>query len=137
MPGRIFLALPAKDITPVPVFGQHDFWYPASAQAGAEHGLPDGFLAYRILIEIFLVGFDFIGPVLNQLSAFRITAFVLVPGMARAKTNEAAVALDRLGRLKGGKARAAKMTKAERSESAKKAAQARWQAHEKPPPSKS
>lgn len=38
----------------------------------------------------------------------------------------AAVALGRKGGLKGGKARAAKLTKAERSESAKKAAQARW-----------
>ena len=42
------------------------------------------------------------------------------------KKNPAAVALGRKGGLKGGKARAAKMTKAERSESAKKAAQARW-----------
>jgi hypothetical protein len=38
----------------------------------------------------------------------------------------AAVALGRKGGLKGGKARAAKMTKAERTESARKAAQARW-----------
>ena len=38
----------------------------------------------------------------------------------------AAVALGRKGGLKGGKARAAKMTKKQRSESAKKAALARW-----------
>ncbi len=38
----------------------------------------------------------------------------------------AAVALGRKGGLKGGKARAAKMTPEERSESAKKAARARW-----------
>ena len=38
----------------------------------------------------------------------------------------AAVALGRLGGLKGGKVRAAKMTAAERSESARKAARARW-----------
>ncbi len=38
----------------------------------------------------------------------------------------AAVALGRKGGLKGGKARAAKMTKEERSEAAKKAANARW-----------
>ncbi len=38
----------------------------------------------------------------------------------------AAVALGRKGGLKGGKARAANMTKEERSEAAKKAAQARW-----------
>lgn len=38
----------------------------------------------------------------------------------------AAVALGRRGGLKGGKARAAKMTPEERSEAAKKAAAARW-----------
>ena len=38
----------------------------------------------------------------------------------------AAVALGRKGGLKGGKARAAKMTAEERSEAAKKAARARW-----------
>lgn len=38
----------------------------------------------------------------------------------------AAVALGRKGGLKGGKARAAKMTKKQRIESARKAAQARW-----------
>lgn len=42
------------------------------------------------------------------------------------KKNPAAVALGRKGGLKGGKARAAKMTKEQRSESARKAAQARW-----------
>ncbi|MDH3524126.1 MAG: hypothetical protein OES32_11110 [Acidobacteriota bacterium] len=40
--------------------------------------------------------------------------------------NPAAVALGRLGGKKGGKARAAKMTAEERSEAARKAAQARW-----------
>ena len=38
----------------------------------------------------------------------------------------AAVELGRRGALKGGKARAAKMTKEEPSESARKAAKARW-----------
>ena len=38
----------------------------------------------------------------------------------------AAVSLGRKGGLKGGKARAAKLTKEQRSESAKKAARARW-----------
>jgi hypothetical protein len=38
----------------------------------------------------------------------------------------AAVALGRKGGLKGGKARAAKMTAKQRSESARKAAEARW-----------
>jgi hypothetical protein len=40
--------------------------------------------------------------------------------------NPAAVALGRLGGLKGGKARAAKMTKKQRTAAAKKAAEARW-----------
>lgn len=40
--------------------------------------------------------------------------------------NPAAVELGRKGGLKGGKARAAKMTPAERSEAARKAADARW-----------
>jgi hypothetical protein len=40
--------------------------------------------------------------------------------------NPAAVELGRKGGLKGGKARAAKMTPAERSAAAKKAAQVRW-----------
>ena len=38
----------------------------------------------------------------------------------------AAVALGRKGGLKGGKARAAKLTAAQRSDAAKRAAQARW-----------
>jgi hypothetical protein len=41
----------------------------------------------------------------------------------------AAVALGRKGGLKGGKARAAKMTPEERAEAARKAAQARWRSH--------
>jgi len=42
------------------------------------------------------------------------------------KKNPAAVALGRLGGLKGGKARAAKLTPQERSESARKAVLSRW-----------
>jgi hypothetical protein len=42
------------------------------------------------------------------------------------KKNPAAVALGRLGGLKGGKARAKSLTAKERSEIAKKAAQSRW-----------
>jgi hypothetical protein len=44
-----------------------------------------------------------------------------------AKKDPAAVALGRKGGLKGGKARAASMTPEERSESARKAVQARWE----------
>ena len=42
------------------------------------------------------------------------------------KKNPAAVALGRLGGLKGGKARAEKLSTKKRSEIAKKAADARW-----------
>jgi hypothetical protein len=42
------------------------------------------------------------------------------------KKDPAAVALGRKGGLKGGKARAARMTKKQRSEAARKAAMARW-----------
>jgi hypothetical protein len=45
--------------------------------------------------------------------------------------NPAAVELGRLGGKKGGKARAAKMTAEERSDAARKAAQARWRESEK------
>ncbi len=45
--------------------------------------------------------------------------------------NLAAVALGRLGGLKGGPARAKKLTKKQRSEAARKAASARWKQHKK------
>lgn len=45
--------------------------------------------------------------------------------------NPAAVALGRLGGKKGGKARAAKLTPEQRSEIAKRAAQARWTDNQK------
>lgn len=44
----------------------------------------------------------------------------------QSEKNPAAVALGRLGGLKGGKARAAKLSAKKRSEIAKKAAAARW-----------
>ena len=46
--------------------------------------------------------------------------------VANAKKNAAAVALGRRGGKKGGPARAAKLTPEQRSESARKAVQARW-----------
>jgi len=46
------------------------------------------------------------------------------------KKNPAAVALGRLGGLKGGKARAKKLSAKKRKEIAKKAAQARWEKEE-------
>ena len=63
----------------------------------------------------------------NQLAKF-ITD--LATGEIQDKTedgkNPAAVALGRMGELKGGKARAESLTKKQRAEIAKKAAQARW-----------
>lgn len=44
--------------------------------------------------------------------------------------NAAAVFLGRLGGLKGGPARAKKLSKEQRSEIARKAAEARWRSHE-------
>lgn len=66
--------------------------------------------------------------------AFRIVQGVtgeppVVPPPADGK-DPAAVALGRKGGLKGGKARAASMTKKQRSESARKAARARWKGKE-------
>ena len=52
--------------------------------------------------------------------------------MAKRKKNAAAVALGRLGGLKGGKARAAKLSARERSASARKAVLARWAKAKKP-----
>lgn len=51
---------------------------------------------------------------------------VQVPEPTPEERHAAAVALGRLGGKKGGKARAAKMTPEQRSESARKAATARW-----------
>jgi hypothetical protein len=48
------------------------------------------------------------------------------PHSADEGKNPAAVALGRLGGLKGGKARATKLTKEKRSEIARKAARKRW-----------
>ncbi len=63
-----------------------------------------------------------------------VTAFSIVQAISGEPTPEppadgkdpAAVALGRKGGLKGGKARAKSMTRKERSESARKAARARW-----------
>lgn len=52
----------------------------------------------------------------------------------KAAKNPAAVALGRLGGLKGGKARAESMSASKRKEIAKKAAAARWGKKKGPPP---
>jgi len=63
----------------------------------------------------------------NQLGKFIVD---LATGQAQESgadtKNPAAVELGKLGGAKGGKARAAKMSKKQRSEAAKKAALARW-----------
>jgi len=53
--------------------------------------------------------------------------------VSRARKNLAAVALGRLGGLKGGAARAAALTPEQRSAIAKMAANARWEKAKKPP----
>ena len=60
----------------------------------------------------------------NQLSTD--AALCHLSGMAKTKKNAVAVALGRLGGLKGGKARARKLTAKQRAQSARKAAVARW-----------
>lgn len=63
---------------------------------------------------------------INALAAF-ITEEVTGEPAPDTDKNASAAIRGRLGGLKGGKARAAKMTPEERSESARRAAQARWQ----------
>ena len=60
--------------------------------------------------------------------ARRVLDAVVPDAEPKAEKNPAAVALGRLGGLKGGKARAAKLTAKERTEIARKAAKARWKA---------
>lgn len=62
---------------------------------------------------------------LNE-NAFSIMQQVTGQAPAQPEKNPAAVALGRLGGLKGGKARAASLSKKARSKIAKKAAKARW-----------
>ena len=62
---------------------------------------------------------------LNELAA-AVVETATADDEAEDSKDSAAVALGRKGGLKGGKARAEKMTPEERSESARKAANARW-----------
>jgi hypothetical protein len=64
-------------------------------------------------------------------TAFDVLQQIIARTEGTGEKNPLAVALGRLGGLKGGHARAAKLTKRERSESASKAAQARWSRHKK------
>ena len=63
---------------------------------------------------------------LNELAAFIVEEATSESGEAPQEKNPNAVALGRLGGLKGGKARAEKLTPEQRSEIAKKAASIRW-----------
>lgn len=64
---------------------------------------------------------------LNTLAKFLVDEATAEPGAkAEPEKNPAAVALGRLGGLKGGAARAKALSKAKRAAIAKKAASARW-----------
>jgi hypothetical protein len=62
---------------------------------------------------------------INTLAKFILDKTTIEQAVSEGK-NPAAVALGRLGGLKGGKARAESLTAKKRKEIAKKAAQARW-----------
>jgi hypothetical protein len=64
---------------------------------------------------------------INQLAAFIVEQTTAEPEEAPREKNPNAVALGRLGGLKGGKARAEKLTAEQRKDIAQKAAQKRWQ----------
>lgn len=61
-----------------------------------------------------------------NVTAFNTVQAFLARQEPKPEKNQAAVALGRLGGLKGGKARAEALTKTQRSDIAKKAAAARW-----------
>lgn len=65
-----------------------------------------------------------------NVTAFSIMQQVTGSAKTDSEKNPAAVALGRLGGLKGGKARAKKLSKRRRSEIAKNAAKARWDTKE-------
>lgn len=70
----------------------------------------------------------------NQLAAFIVgaaTGDIELPESKDDGKNPAAVALGKLGGLKGGKARADKLSKARRKEIAQKAAESRWNKEQK------
>jgi hypothetical protein len=66
-------------------------------------------------------------PKRSSMNAQTISDQVAQEAEAQPGKNPAAVALGRMGGLKGGKARAAKLSPAKRKAIAKKAAKARWQ----------
>ena len=62
----------------------------------------------------------------NELAAFIVGQATAEPEEPQKEKNPHAVALGRMGGLKGGKARAERLTPEQRQEIAKKAAQTRW-----------
>jgi hypothetical protein len=62
----------------------------------------------------------------NELAAFIVEQGTTEPEESPREKNPHAVALGRLGGLRGGKARAERLTEEERREIARKAARARW-----------
>ena len=66
------------------------------------------------------------GPEDVNEAAFRVLRSATRETTDRSEKNPAAVSLGRLGGLRGGKARADKLTAGQRTEIAKKAAAARW-----------
>ena len=70
-------------------------------------------------------------PKRSSINAQFISAQVAQEAEAQPEKNPAAVALGRMGGLKGGKARAASLTPKRRKAIAKKAAKARWGESEK------
>ena len=64
---------------------------------------------------------------INELAAFIVGQSTTEPEELPKKKNPHAVALGRLGGLKGGRVRAERLTLEQRKEIARKAAQSRWQ----------
>lgn len=64
---------------------------------------------------------------INQIAASILDSATKEPTKETPQKNPAAVALGRLGGLKGGKARAEKLSAKRRKEIAQKAAQSRWE----------
>ncbi|MDP2896661.1 MAG: hypothetical protein Q8Q12_08890 [bacterium] len=74
----------------------------------------------------------------NEIAAFVVASSTsapdeMPPDEVKPAKNPAAVELGRLGGLKGGKARAASLTEAQRKEIAKRAAEARWKRENREP----
>ena len=62
----------------------------------------------------------------NELAAFIVGQVIVEPEEPPTEKNPHAVALGRLGGLRGGKSRAERLTPEQRQEISRKAAQARW-----------